>query len=640
MKNTCKRLTSILLAFTLVFTAVAVGFGSAQPTNAMGQAPAKTAVSNISTVPGMEEAATLLTQNSTSATPADVTSERGSNRCPSIIIPGIGQSDVYLLDENDNRVKDEDGKDIKNFPILIDTDYLLKTLVLPLAKMLITQKDNGFTDLTAKALGKSLGQSAVDLEGQPVSNFEVEKFPHSVAECSPEQREKIYRTIPLQDYTKVAGEEYLYYFTYNSYGNCLDAAQELYDFIQMVKSETGQDKVNIVPISLGSVIATAMFEVHPQVKDDLDKIIFIVPAVDGSRLVGDIYNGNLNTTDESLYKNLLPSLLGDTYTAYLINIVLRIIPKQILLDLLDKVVEELKEVMILNCTMIFGLVPSEDYPALREKHLLSPERAEIRRQMDIYHRAQTNAISNLKAFEADGVEVFDIVDYNFPLYSFVPSYATHNGDGLIHLDSSSMGATSGLVNTPLPAGYVQQNTYCKVPGHNHISPDGIVDASTGAFPETTFYFYNQDHEGTGRNDVIMRLAAEIMLYDELADVWSMPERFPQFNVGREGRGLRDDLIPQAKRVDQNSLSAEDAAELQAAIDQAEAMLATTVVVYSEFTNAKTRLENIMIKIGEKEAPKKDIIGKIATPICRLLSDALYKYWGARGFSDPWPSVGA
>lgn len=641
MKNTCKKLVSVLLAFALIFTAVAVGFGSVKPTTASVQAPAQASSSKVSAVSNVEDAVALLTQeDSTPASAGGTLADRDSGRSPSIIIPGIGQSDVYLLDENGNRAVDADGKEIKNFPILIDTDYLLKTLVLPLAKMLITQKDNGFTDLAAQAVGKSLQQSAVDFNGQPVSKLELEKFPHSVAECTPEQREKIYKTIPLQDYTKVASEEYLYFFTYNSYGNNLDAAQELYDFIQNVKRETGQDKVNIVPISLGSTIATSLIEVYPQVKDDLDKIIFIVPALDGSRLVGDLYNGNLNTKDESLYKTLLPSLMGDTYTAYLINIILRIIPKQIILDLLDKIVDQLKEVMILNCTMIFGLVPSEDYPALAEQYLSSPERAEIRRQMDIYHRAQTNAISNLKALEADGVQVFDIVDYNFPLYSFVPSSETHNGDGLIHLDSSSMGSTSGMINTPLPDGYVQQNTHCTVAGHKHISPDGIVDASTGAFPETTFYFYNQDHEGTGRNDVIMRLAAELMLYDDLVDVWSMPERFPQFNVGREGRELRNGLLPRVKLIDQSTLSAEDAAELQAAIDQCEAMLETTVVVYSEFTDAQTRLDNILIKIGEKEAPKEDILGKIATPICKLLSDALYKYWGARGFTDPWPGIGS
>ncbi len=285
--------------------------------------------------------------------------------------------------------------------------------------------------------------------------------------------------------------------------------------------------------------------------------------------------------------------------------------------------------------MIWGLVPSEDYDELAAKYLSDDAHAEIRRQTDIFHRAQMNSRANIQAFVASGVKVFNVVDYNFPLYSFVPSNKTHNGDGLIHLDSESMGATSGPIDTPLPAGYVQQDIYCTHPGqHNHISPDGIVDASTGVLPEHTFYFYNQDHEGTGRNDVIMKLATELLLYNNLTDVHAMPERFPQFNVGRETKGMRNDQLPAAKRVDQSLLSPEDAAELQAAIDQCEAMLATTVVVYSEFTDAETRLNNILIKIGVRQAPEEDKVEKYAKPICKLLSDAFYICWGPRGFSDP------
>lgn len=644
MKKNCMRFTSVLLTVALVFSASALCLGSAQ-TAAVSQTAAVKAAKNdtVSTVSTVEKAVAILNDDgaakTTEAVKADAkngvltTCGGDCGHDPSIIIPGIGQSDVYLLDENGNRAKDKDGNDIKNFSIIIDTDYLIKTLALPLVKMLVTQKDNGFTDFAAEAVGKSLAKSAIDLTGHPVSNFELERYPNSVAASSEADRAKIYNTIPLQEYTKVAGEDHLYFFAFNSYGNNLDAAQELYNYIQKVKTETGHDKVNIVPISLGSTIANTLLEVYPQVKNDLNKIVFIVPALDGSRLVGDLYNGNLCTDDESLYKNLLPSLMEDSYTSYLINITLRIIPKQIILDLLTKVVDRLRQDVLLNCTMIFGLVPSGDYDALAAKYLSDPAHAEIKRQMDIYHRAQLNSKANIQSFIASGVKVFDLVDYNFPLYSFVPSSKTLNGDGLIHFDSESLGATSGYINTPLPDDYVQQNTNCTNPAHNHISPERIVDASTGLLPESTFYFYNQDHEGTGRNDVVMKLATELLLNNDFTSVYTMPDRFPQFNVGRETKGMRNDQLPAAKRIDQSTLSPEDAAELQAAIDQCDAMLATTVVVYKEFTDAQTRLENILIKIGARSAPEVDKTSEILTPICKFLSDALYKYWGPRGFSD-------
>jgi len=646
MKKNCMKFTSLLLSLTLVFSAVALGFGSTK-TAAAASVPAAAKSAKVSSVSTVAEAVSLLTADAPKASAASaektaaVKEDGVLTHCggdcghdPSIIIPGIGQSDVYLLDDSGNRAKDKNGDDVKAFPVIIDTDYLIKTLALPLAKMLITQKDNGFTDFAANAVGKSLAKSAIDLTGHPVSELELVSYPQSVAACSEADRNDIYNTIPLENYTKVAGEDHLYFYAYNSFGNNLDAVKGLYDMIQQVKRETGHDKVNIVPISLGSTIANCLLEVYPQVKNDLNRIVFIVPALDGSRLVGDLYKGDLRTDDESLYKDLLPSLMDDSYTSYLINIALRIVPKQILLDLLDKVIAKLREMVLLNCTMIWGLVPSGDYDALAAKYLTDPAHAEIKRQTDIFHRAQVNSKANILSFIKSGVQVYDIVDYNFPLYSFVDSYKTCNGDGLIHLDSESIGATSGYINTPLPAGYVQKDTNCSNPGkHDHISPDGIVDASTGLLPETTFYFYNQDHEGTGRNDVIMKLAIELLLNENFIDIHSMPERFPQFNVGRETKGLRTDLLPSAKRIDQSTLAAADAAELQAAIDQCEKMLATTVVVYKEFTDAQTRLENIMIKIGARTAPKEDKTEKYAKPICKFLSDALYKYWGPRGFSD-------
>ena len=127
--------------------------------------------------------------------------------------------------------------------------------------------------------------------------------------------------------------------------------------------------------------------------------------------------------------------------------------------------------------------------------------------------------------------------------------------------------------------------------------------------ETTFFFYKQDHEGTGRNDVIMKLATELLLYDRLSDVHAMPEKFPQFNVGRETKWLRIDFLPKAKEVDRSSLSAEDAAELQGAIEQCESMLDNTVVVHSDYTDAEKRLLDILIKIGVKEAPKEKKLNK-------------------------------
>ncbi len=634
------KLTSLLLAFTLVFTASALGFGGVQAAGTSETNAEKSGIT-VATAETAEEAAELLTAGET---PPAVSGEKSNAKdccltecggncayCPTIVIPGISQSETFLLDENGKRMLDKNGKEMTSYPPSVDVNAIVKKLAWPFAKTLATQKDLGFTDAAAEVVGDVFSSLATGLDTQPVKNIEVVKYPQSVARCSEHDKHFIYSCIPLQNYSSVAGEDHLYFLGYNSFGNNLDIAAELYALIQRVKTETGHSKVNLAPISLGATVTNTLLEYYPDVYNDLNKVIFIVPAFDGSIIVSDIYKGNLSLGDEMLYKDLFPSLFTG-YLPYLINVALRLLPKQVLLTFLDKVLAELQQDALVNCTMMWALVPGADYSALREKYLSDDAHAEIRRQTDIYYQAQLHSGANILKLIDRNIKVFDIVDYNYALYSISGSYKDVNADGVIHLDSTSMGATSGPVGQTLPEGYVQQNTHCSNPAHNHISPDGNVDASTGLLPDNTFYFRNQSHEGTARNDVIIKLATELLLYNSMTDVFSIPDRYPQFNTGREARGFVND-IAQAKTIDQSALSAEDAAELNAAIAQADAMINNTVVDYSNYLASRERLFSIEIKIGFREAPKDDTSAKTTEAFFKFASEMLYKYWGPRGFSD-------
>jgi len=637
MKRNCLRLPSLLLAVTLVFSS-AFGFGGAQPAAVQNTLAVKAekagAVSTVSTV---KEAVGILTERSSSGAKSEAKdgclTQCGGNcaYCPTIVVPGISQSETYVLDANGNRMLDANGQEMTSYPPTVDVNSVISELAPSLAATLITQKDCGFTDTAAKVVGDVFSSLATGPDTQPVKNIEVVKYPQSVARCSEHDKNYIYSCIPLQAYSAVAGEDHLYFLAYNSFGNNLDITKELYNMIQQVKRETGHAKVNIAAISLGATIMNSLLEYYPDVYKDINKVVFIVPALDGSVIVSDIYKGNLSTGDEMLYKDLFPSLFTG-YLPYAINIALRLLPKEVVHTLLDKVLAQLQQSALVNCTMMWALVPNADYPALAEKFLSDPAHAEVKRQTDIYYQAQKHSDANILKMVNSGIKVFDIVDYNYALYSISGSYKDVNADGVIHLASTSMGATSGPVNTPLPAGYVQQNTHCTNPAHNHMSPDGIVDASTGLLPDQTFYFKNQSHEGTARDDVIIKLATELLLYNNITDVYSMPDRFPQFNTGREARGFVNDLRD-AKGIDQSTLSAADAAELNAAIAQADAMINNTVVDYNNYLASRDRLFNIEVKIGYRQAPADDTVSNLEETACKMLSDALYKYWGPRGFSD-------
>lgn len=587
-----KKFISFVLAFALVFSVAAVGVSAAETKTDCGG---------------------------------------NCDNCPTIVIPGIGQSNVWLLDSEGNYVLDDNGNRVNCFPAYVQTGELVKKLLAPLLLTLFTQHDIGLSKALADAIDICFNINESDNNGKPIANLEVEKYPYSLAECSDYEKGEIYDSVPIQDYSAAVGEDHLYYFSYNSLGNHLDIVKELYDFIQQVRKETGHDKVNIVPISLGGTIANGLLEYYPDIHEQLNKVLYIVPALNGSTIVGDVFAERLTFYNpDYLYNGFLEELM-DENEARMIESVLRIFPDEVLMKCLHSACESLISILTTS-TNLWALVPNEDYPALAQRYLSTPEKAEIRRQTDIYYRAQSNSDANILRLVENGVKVYNIVDYDFPLYNVGTSWNIENADGVIQLDSTSMGAYSANCGETLPADYIQKNTYCTVEGHNHISPDRVVDASAGLLPDTTFYFDNQGHEGTGRNDIIMKLATAILATDEIVDVYSTPD-FPQFNVGRETKKIRNDLLPKAKSIDPSTLSAQDAAELAAAIAEAEEMLNRTVGVEGEAQRIEARLKACLVTAG-LASPAEE---KEDSDFFEKLSLWLYKNYGTQGYSEMLPT---
>ena len=548
--------------------------------------------------------------------------------CPSIVVPGIGQSNVWILDENGDYLLDDDGERVSAFPAYFDITSIITKVIAPALLTLVMQKDIGLSSALCNVVRDAFAVNACDETGKNTGNFEVEKYLYSVAECSEYEKKQIYNNVPLQAYADQVGEDHLYYFAYNSFGNNIDIVNELYDYIQMVKKETGHDKVNIVPISMGGSIANGLFDYHPDVMDDIQKVVYIVPALNGSTIVGDLYTKNFTFFNtEFLYNGFLESLM-DEEDARMIEVIARILPDEVLDGALHNVANCLVEEVAANITALWGLCPKEYYPEA-SKALLA-DKPEIKKQTDKFYQAQLNSNKNIQTLIDKGAEVFNIVDYDVPLYQIGGSWNDDNGDGVIHLSSTSMGAKSAIVGETLGKDYKQANTSknCSDPTHNHISPDNVVDASVGLLPDTTFYFDGQNHEKTARNDIIISLATRILATDDIHDVYSTPD-YPQFNGSRDTRGLKNNYIPAAKAVDTSTLSPEVAKELATAIEEAEEYVNGTISYSGQHLDVEQKLIDAMVKAGawtieEKEEPM---------PVFSTISLLLYDNFGTDGYSE-------
>ena len=522
-----------------------------------------------------------------------------------VVIPGVFQSKVRLYNDDGSIALNAEGKEYEAPFFLDDTNSIvklaLKKCLGPLLLTLFTQIDWGgkLADNVADVLGETLGGKVkCDLNGEFINNVKADYYDGSIAE------HKI--------------------------------VDKLYLLIEKAADNSPTGKVNIIPISQGGSLANDLLDRYPQVGEVLDKIIYIVPALDGTVLLGEIYEKGFIDDDEALYRDIFPQLLDSddsSWTGSLINIVLRILPNKVVNDILDKAVDTLIEDYIGNSTCLWALLPKANYEGAANKYLSDADHSVLRKQTDAFHQAQINSLNNIQnQIDEYGVKVFNIVDYNSVLYPICDSWQKMNADGIIQLDSTSMGATSVAVDVQLPEDYVPAK------GEKYVDKYKLVDAGTGLLPDSTFYFHNQNHEKTAQNDVILKLAVSLLTDNEFLSIDSYPDKYPQFNEGRHSRGITNNIAA-GKSIDKTKLSSDDAKELDEALTEAQNALNNTVCDVNDFKNADARLDRIIKKInGVSSEPNfsdkiSESLNTGLAAFLKMISGLLFNILGGKGFSD-------
>ena len=158
-----KRLTALILCAALMFsTGLSVGFAD------KAKAQIQPAGADVSETSSVETALSLLTRTDSAEgqqkqKKADALTECGGTceHCPTVIVPGIGQSDTYMYDGDEIAV-DENGDEITGWPLYVNANQAVKSLLVPLVKMLVTQKDNGFSEKFGQTLREGLYVNQMD----------------------------------------------------------------------------------------------------------------------------------------------------------------------------------------------------------------------------------------------------------------------------------------------------------------------------------------------------------------------------------------------------------------------------------------------------------------------------------------------
>ena len=546
---------------------------------------------------------------------------------PVIIVHGMSQNNTYLVDENGNWVPDETGY-VTGWPLEIDVMPLIKRALPNMLLSIITRRDIGLTEAMYEGTYNALSLIEKDNNGKYINNIEVPCYEMPMSELPESVKEEYYNFLPIQELSEIIGEDDVYYFGYDSLGDIMHETEKLHHYIHdVVLPESPNGQVKICPISLGGTIAINYLETYPEDYELIKKMVFVIPAIDGSDIIGDLFTGNLSVfyDDNTLYEDLFVTLLGETPLAYFLNMVLRILPDDVLKSALGGLANGLVDIAALRSTMIWALCPTAYYEEARSMWLDgNDELAGIREDVEYFMNARANFEKNLFALRDTGCEIFNLACYDVNLFPLCKEYRTKNADRVIHADSPAMGATFANLGETLGEGYKAVGTYCSNPDHNHLSPDGVVDATTGLLPCTTWYFKAQAHEQLPQNDVALGLAIRAMTDNNMKDVYSNPA-YPQFNEGRLTFNARDN-IKAWEEADKSGISADKIAAVDAAVAKVQALLNETIVDQAAWNAADAELEKALVdaKVIEDEAPSK--IENSLTDILRTVNRGVNKLY--------------
>lgn len=586
--------------------------------------------------------------------------------CPTIVVPGILQTQAYLQTKDGQDMLSSDGSPIMesmDMKYFVDSEQFKKDIltIIPQALlMLLTGRDCGLTKRLTKVFDANVKMHYFNQDGTRITPVKIQDNAYSVKEAENykdkfrgylgntdyTQKDAALREVNVSEYGEIAGYDHLYFFWYESFGDIYDIARRFNDYVQLVKAQTGHDKVNIAFISLGGAVGTAYLDAYFN-PDDVNRIVFIAAAVDGTTVMSDVFAGKLTLTDfDLLYTDFLPSLIGTFSKEYewlggLGAAALRLLPQNRIACLQSAVYDTLKATlldrMFTRCSTMWALVPSSEYPALSQKYLSDPASAPLKAVTDRYYKAQKNnpkTIANI--VKNTDVEIMNVCGYGLDIPAILHSYYTETSDNVINTRSASMGAKIANPGETLGANYRCAKDV------SYLSPDGTIDAGAGYLPDTTWYVKNQSHFKLQSSKDVIHFCVVLLANNNIHDIES--SGFPQFNEFRDSDHLYW-LIDQftdkeTGEMNEAKLSAanptaEQRVEFVAAYEEAVALKAEHEWKAEPCDQSIMRLSTIARELGildgnfetqaeyNKRMTRKNITDK--------LSDVLYKLFGSRSF---------
>lgn len=412
------------------------------------------------------------------------TDECNCGRTPVIYVRGMGEP-LYENPEN--------GCDKEIFATMGDTaKESIPEIILGVLGLLTFNYDL-FGKYAIEVADRMLEKLEFDENGTPLYNTGIEPME------SPDYQTHL-NDIPMCDADVDGYTDSCYYFRYDWRVSPLDNARILNEYALEVMQVTKHSKVSFVCHSQGNTIMASYLYLFGN--EHIDKIAFLSPAYQGVALISSIFTKDIDIGGNADAIELFVSAMtggADSDIAKLmkflnfINVLDGVVwwLDGVLDSQFDRIFEEYLSDAFGNLPGVWAFVTPDDYDTAKLNVFgENYTETDYTRKLDEYHYNVQQKLPELIADAMEsGTEVMICSGYNIPVIP-VNQHTEEHSDMLINTLHMSLGATTAPIGKTFENGYVQAVNDC---GHNHVSADMIVDASTCKFPEVTWFFKGLDH---------------------------------------------------------------------------------------------------------------------------------------------------
>lgn len=590
-----------------------------------------------------------------------------------VFVTGIGQSYSYLFDESyteEGAFENGTLQDYENYAPLIaqgkhsarwnlfnsfdeafSDGATIATLVKVVFRLLLSSviRKNVVSSDDVKSLIKSLFRfNLVGEDGNsdsrvvtPRYTMPVSEFPGAEKEDGTyrsEAKERFYSSIPCKDIAREKFgenyEDYLYVFNYSAFSYTSKNVSDLHEFIETIikENKVGAKDVVLVPMSMGASVVTAYMSAYPtRSSNHIRRVVSIVGAWDGSDVVADLLSQQYcDNSAELFYNGLIGELVGEPW-GYVVNIALRLFPKQVLRDFIDMALEALSQELFCSTPSLCNLIPSDRYDEV--KHLISSDA--VKKEADSFQQAKKTIRQTMSSLENEGVTFSFISGYGLPfgavtddykMFGFMKSAPLTNSDEIINIDSTAPGTS-----------FVSASDKFENGEGRILSPDGSIDISTTYYKDATWFFYKQKHE-LEYNNTALSLAIELATGNikTVYDCDNLAEDgyyYPQFNQARNLKKLNKNYLPDLEKYCEETGYTLTPSQNEV-IEKVNAMTRSTVNNYESDNAVIEELRTMLIEIGVYGEDKQDsAFDKVLNDTLKGANDITFKIFGAKGFFD-------